>query len=670
MNNLENQLDNYANLIWKVADMLRGTFQDDDYGTIILPFALLRRIECALEPTRENVADRYKKLALQGMLLETQYSDILKKEANAPFFNTGIFTLRNIGASNTRSDMDKYLDGFSENLREIFSKFNFKNICDQLQAANLLYATIQHFKNIDLSPETVPARVMSNIYEELIWRFASSKHKASKEFLTPRDVVRLATTLALESDGDLLSSDNGQIRTIYDPTCGSCGFINDAIELIQEYSDRKGSKYPPMLSPSGQEIAPTAWALGKTMMLLQSLADYSGNAESVPLDKSAGIALGNTLLKDMHADETFDYVFSNPPFGMDWTEEYKSVSKDPRFATVGLPPKSDGSMLFLTHVARKIAKNGHGAIVLSGSPLFSGGAGSGSSSIRRWLFENDIIEAIIQMPGSLFYNTSIQTYLWLLSKNKPSYKKGKIQLIDASEFKTPIKNIGNKRFVISDEQIATLARTVADFKESEISRIVDYKEFGYRAVTVQQPLRLKFSVTREKIALMMDDKSLAKFSDSDRKKLQDALSSLIGKDADLSSINTLIHTLKAESVKIGKPIRQALLSTFGEHNPDGDICRDAKGNLVYDSDAKQTENIPLTEDIDSYMKREVIPFVSDAIVDKSVVDEQDKEVGVVGFEVNFNKYFYKYEPPRDPEVIAKEIQELEQQTAKMMKELF
>ncbi len=670
MNNQENQLDNYANLIWKVADLLRGAFQDDDYGTIILPFALLRRIECALEPTREAVANRYKELTNQGILLETQYSDILKKKAKAPFFNTGIFTLRNIGASNTRSDMDKYLDGFSENLREIFAKFNFKNICDQLQSANLLYATIQHFKNIDLSPETVPARVMSNIYEELIWRFASTKHKASKEFLTPRDVVRLATTLVLESDGDLLASDNGQIRTIYDPTCGTCGFINDSIELIQEFADKNGSKYPPMLSPFGQEIASISWALGKTMMLLQSLADRAENADEVPLDRSTGIALGNTLLTDMHADETFDYVFSNPPFGMDWSEEYKSVSHDPRFATIGIPHKDDGSMLFLTHVARKIARNGHGAIVLSGSSLFSGGAGSGSSNIRRWLFENDIVEAIVQMSGNLFYNTPLQTYLWLLNKNKPAYKKGKIQLVDASNFKTAIKNIGKKRFIISDEQIATIARAVADFKDSEISKIIDYREFGYRAVTVQQPLRLKFHVVPESIATLMDDKSLSKLSEADKKKLKDWLTSQIITGHTFTVLDTVATPLKYQGLKLGKSVQKAMINIFGERDPNGEISVDSKGNTVFDSELKQTENIPLTEDIDTYIKREVLPFVADAIVDRTVFDEQDKQLGIVGYEVNFNKYFYKYEPPRSPETIAAEIQAIEEETAQMMKELF
>ena len=650
--------------------MLRGAFQEDDYGTIILPFALLRRIECALAQTREAVVQQYEKMCNLGMVLESNYSDILKKEAGAPFFNTTKITLNNIGASNTRSDMEAYLDGFSGNIREIFDKMNFKNICDQLQATDLLYSTIQHFKNLDLSPKTIPTRVMSNIYEELIWRFATTKHKQSKEFLTPRDVVRLATTLVLETDNGLLTSDSGQIRTVYDPTCGSCGFISDAIELIQEYAEQSQAKYPPMLIPYGQEIAPIAWSIGKAMMLLQSMRDTQDDSKAIPVDKSEEIALGNTLTDDKHAGEKFDYVFSNPPFGMDWTKSYSTVAKDARFATVGLPPKSDGSMLFLTHVAKKLADNGKGAIILSGSPLFTGGAGSGSSNIRRWLFESDIVETIIQLPGSLFYNTSIQTYLWLLNNGKPENKKNKVQLINASEFKTPIRNVGSKRYIISDKDIEAIAREVANYKDSDISKICDYRDFGYRSVTIQRPLRAKCVISQERIDALLSHKALEKLSDTDMSKVRTELETARDQDKPFSWIDSTITTLKTQGVKLGAPVRKAFLETLTVEDPDGEVAKDAKGSVITNASAKQVENIPLGENVDAYVAREVRPFVPDAILDASAADSQDKEIGIVGYEVNFNKYFYKYVPLRDPDDIAKEIEDLEAETNLLMKELF
>lgn len=661
------QLENYSNLIWSVADMLRGTFQDDDYGTIILPFALLRRIECALEPSRQQVVDRYEQCRALGMILESQYGDMLKRETKAPFFNTTQFRLNRIGASNTRSDMDAYLDGFSKNLRDIFDKMNFKNICDQLQDADLLYATIQHFQNLDLSPKSVPTRVMSNIYEELIWRFASTKHKQSKEFLTPRDVVRLATTLVMSADGDLLTSDNGQIRSIYDPTCSSCGFINDAIELIDEYAEKSGAKYPPMLIPAGQEISPVSWAIGKAMMLLQSMTDDE-TIDTVPVDKSEGISLGNTLTDDQHSGEQFSYVLSNPPFGLDWSKEAPVVAKDPRFAPIGLPQRSDGSMLFLTHVAKKIADKGHGAIVLSGSPLFTGDAGSGSSNIRRWLFENDLVEAIIQMPPSLFYNTSISTYLWLLSKDKPAEKKGKIQLINASELKTLIKNIGSKRYIISDDDIASIARLVADFKDTDISKICDYRDFGYRAVVIQCPRRAKYIINEDNIQKVMSLELIKnKLKPDAQKVLQEHLTLHIG-EAKANFFDYFTDELKALKVKLTKPLIQAIDEVLSVEDPNGDICKDSKGNIVFNPDSKFVERIPLLEDVVAYITSEVKPFVPDAMVDTSALDPQDGQPGIVGYEVNFNKYFFKYELPEDPDVIYSEVCSLTKELQKAIEE--
>lgn len=675
----EEQLENYADFIWNVADYLRSSFNEDEYGSIVLPFALLRRLEAAMEPYREAVYERYQSAREMGMLVESQYAVMLTKAAKAPFFNTTRLTLATIGATNTLSDMEAYLDGFSANVKEIFEKLNFLNICKQLQDTNLLYITVQRFKAVDLSPALVPARVMSNIYEELIWKFAATKHKQSKEFLTPRDVVRLATTLVLDSDDELLGSDNGLIRTIYDPTCGSCGFITDAMEFIDDYAEQRGAKYPPMLLPFGQDSSPTAWALGKTMMLLRSMQDHEsllqvkqnhGEVTSdVPMDKSVGILRGNTLTDDLHADKEFDFVFSNPPFGMDWGKDYKKIQSEPRFA-VGLPPKSDGSMLFLTHVARKLNKTGRGAIVLSGSALFTGDAGSGSSEIRRWLFESDIVETIIQLPGSLFYNTAIQTYLWVLNKKKAQEKKGKILLIDASNFKTLIKNIGTKRYVISKEDAEAISRLVGDFKNTDITRVLDYSELGFREVSVLRPLRLKLEITQDKVSQLSESKAMQKLSFEQREVIKKALTALGTKPVALSAISQTAATLKKQGIKLTKAMQKEIIAIFGVRDLSAELCVDDDGKIIADKELSDTEIVPLGESLDDYMKREVLPFASDACVDPSVRDDRDGKIGKVGYKVSFNKYFYEYVQPRAPEEIATEITALEEQTAAMMKELF
>ena len=327
-------------------------------------------------------------------------------------------------------------------------------------------------------------------------------------------------------------------------------------------------------------------------------------------------------------------------------------------------------MLFLTHVAKKLAEDGKGAIVLSGSPLFTGGAGSGSSNIRRWLFESDIVEAIVQLPGSLFYNTSIHTYLWLLNKAKPAHKKNKVQLINASDFKTLIRNIGSKRYVISDKDIATIAREIANYKDSDISKVCAYREFGYRAVTIQRPLRVKCVISDANIATLLAHKALSKVSDADRIKIRSELETSLGDEKPFSWIDSTLSALKKQGVKLGAPVRKAFMETFTIEDPEGEVAKDAKGCVISNASAKQVENIPVGEDIDAYVAREVLPFVQDAFVDSAVVDAQDNGIGIVGYEVNFNKYFYKYVPPRDPDVIATELISLEEKTSQMMKELF
>lgn len=672
INELKAQTENFANAIWTVADILHGPFNDDEYGEVILPFALFRRFECVLSPSREKVLET--KQILEGMKIlgDNQY-DPLCVAAGFPFYNTSEYSFATIGETHTKENLLAYKDGFSPNVRTILDHFEFERICERLQKSEKIYAVVDFFKQLDLN---VPPRVMSNLYEELIWRFADTKHKASKEYLTPRDVVHLATTLVLDSDGDVLTSNKGLMRTIYDPTCGTCGFITDAMNFIRETTSDSPARTT--LIPYGQEINDIAWAMGKAMILLSGLEESGDNGTTA--DQSKNILQGNTLKKDCHEGTTFDYVFSNPPFGMDWKDVADSVNKDPRFS-VGLPPRSDGSMLFLTHVAEKMApvvtdadgqtlRAGHGAIVLSGSPLFTGGAGSGSSEIRRWLFENDKVEAIVQLPGELFYNTSITTYLWILSNGKSNERRGKVILIDASGFKTSIKNIGKKRYMLSSEQIAKIATIFRDYRDTEFSKVLNHRNLGYRAVTVQRPLRMKLEISEERLGILKETKAFKNLSEEAKNALEAVIRQYIGTEQKLSWIQELSKEDALKGFKFNKSALTAVQTSFGMKESEGEVVLDAKGNKVWDPDLKQTENISLDEDLDTYMEREVLPFVSDAVADSTITDSKDGKVGIVGYEVNFNKYFYKYVPPRTPEEIAKELLDLEKETALLMQELF
>lgn len=665
---------NFASFIWQVADVLRSVFKDGEYGSVILPFALLRRFECELEPTRDAVLEMYGKCREQfHYTQEEQWDALLRRTAKKCFYNTSSFRLATLGAQNTLANLVAYKNAFSSNVREILTRFDFEKTCERLAENDLLYITIDFFKQLDLTVENVSARAMSNLYEELIWRFASGEHQESKEFFTPRDIVHLATTLVLDSAGDVLTSDNGAIRTIYDPTCGTCGFISDAMDIVDEYKATSGIKAPLTLLPYGQEIQNEAWAMGKAMMMLR------GDPNDPCKDASVNIFKDNTLTNDRTGNVTFDFVLSNPPFGSDWKREKAAVEREHELGErgrfgAGLPSVSDASMLFLSHVVKKLnppSQNGggHGAIVLSGSPLFTGGAGSGSSEIRRWLFENDYVEAIIQLPGSLFYNTGITTYLWLLATQKPEEKCGKIQLIDASGMKTPMKNLGNKRFFISPEQIQAITRVFRDYKDSEISKIIPIRELGYREVAVKTPLRVKLSLTKDRIVALENDKALQKLEEEEKSKLMTALHEVSSNSLPYSWLADFVNEQKLVGLKLSKPIQNAMFRAFSVNAPAGDEVKDVRGNIIY-SKEKIKEIVPLSEDLDSYMRREVFPFVPDAVVDTTVIDERDRQIGIVGYEVNFNKYFYQHESERAPEEIAREICIEFREMNDLMKELF
>lgn len=592
-----------ANLIWSVADLLRGDYKQSDYGKVILPFTLLRRLECVLEPTKPAVLAEYDKRKSTGVMLEP----ILKRKAGLAFYNVSPLTLQKVLADpkNIRPNLVAYVSDFSTDARDVFERFKFIERIAELDEKNLLFKVAQSFANVDLHPEVVPNDMMGLVFEELIRKFAELSNETAGEHFTPREVVRLIVQCLFAGDDEALSKP-GVVRSMYDPTAGTGGILS-----VGE-ATAKSINPSAIIRLFGQELNDESYAICKADMLIKG-------------QDPANIKRGNTLSADGFAGMKFDYGAANPPFGVDW-KKVKEVVEDEhdrlgyagRFGP-GLPRVSDGSMLFLLHLISKMRPAAEGGgrvgIVLNGSPLFTGDAGSGESEIRRWILENDLLEAIIALPNDLFFNTGIATYIWLLSNHKSSERRGKVQLIDATRMYAKMKkSLGNKRVYLTDEQIDEIVRVYAGFEDGAVfthefkeppkpgsraedepprvvSKVFPTTFFGYRKVTVDRPPQPG----------------------------------------------------KTTKVKY------------------------TKGKRPYDPDLRDTENVPLTEDIDAYMAREVLPHVPDAFVNPDIVDEKDGKVGKVGYEINFNRYFYVYKPPRPPHVIAEEIREMEKRFVELMK---
>lgn len=656
-----------AAFIWKNAEDLWGDFKHTDFGKIILPFTLLRRLECVLEPTRDKVREAHTKFKDKG--LDTDL--ILRQTAGLPFYNTSQYSLATLGATKTKSNLEAYIAGFSDNARVIFDQFKFTNTIAELARADILFKICQNFSNTDLHPDVVPDRVMSNIYEHLIRRFGSEVNEAAEDFMTPRDVVHLATTLLLDPDDALFRNNPGLIRTLYDPTCGTGGFLTDAMNHVDGFAAQ--GKAPPVLIPYGQELEPETHAVALANMLLRRL-------ETEPArDLSANIAgPKSTLSQDAFAGQRFHYCLSNPPFGKKWEKDQAFVEREAkekgfegRFGA-GTPRVSDGSMLFIQHLISKLEHpnkgGGRAAIILSGSPLFTGNAGQGETEIRRWLLENDLIDAIVALPTDIFFRTGIGTYIWLLDNNKPAERKGKVQLIDATAMHSPMrKSEGNKRRYISDDQAQDIARLYADFAPSENVRIVDYKEFGYRRIKVQRPLRLTFQVSESGMEALRSDVAWSKVDTDAWEKI---LAPYLGKTQPYSWLETLVKDAKKAGIgKIGKAFLKALEKAFGVRDPNAPEVLDDEGNPTPDKELEDFESVPLEQNIGDYMDAEVLPHAADAWVDTTYTDDRDGQIGKVGYEINFNRYFYKYAPPRDLHEIDAELKAVEAEIAALLDEV-
>ncbi|MFO7582449.1 N-6 DNA methylase [Guyparkeria sp.] len=648
-----------AAFIWSVADLLRGDFKQSQYGRVILPFTLLRRLECVLEPTKDKVLEAAR---IHADKAEPVRDQLLRRVAGEPFFNASPLSLATLSDTQTAEDLISYVESFSPDAREIFEHFHFEDFTGQLAANNLLYQVVQRFASIDLHPKRISNYQMGLIFEELIRRFAESSNETAGEHFTPRDVVHLTTSLALTGQDDKLAPH--KIVTVYDPTAGTGGFLSESDEYIQQVSENV------TVSLHGQELNPESYAICKADMLIKG-------------QDVDNIALGNTLSDDHHAGERFDFMLANPPFGVEWKKVEKQVKDEHkhkgfagRFGP-GVPRVSDGSLLFLLHLVSKMRDSKDGGsrigIILNGSPLFTGGAGSGESEIRRYLLQHDLVEAIVALPTDMFYNTGIATYVWILSNAKPAERQGRVQLINATDrYAKMRKSLGSKRQFISDADIDEIVRLYGRFEETEESKLFPAEAFGYRRITVERPLRLNFQASPERLERIDDEKAVQKLEEGDRQAIRKACATL---DPERCYTNRdeftkdLKAALKPTGIKIGAPLMKALLNALSERDPEADICTDRHGNPEPDTGLRDNENVPLGEDVFEYFEREVKPHVPDAWIDESRRDEIDGEIGIVGFEIPFNRHFYKFTPPRPLEEIDADLKTVTGRIKQMIEEM-
>lgn len=651
------QATSLSSFIWNIANELWGDFKHTDFTDIILPFLLLRRLECVLEPTKSQVYETYER-EKDGTMDLTM---MLPMVSRLPFYNTSQYALGNLGTTHTRSNLEQYVSRFSPNVRIVFEEFNFGNTVERLERSKLLYSIVSKFANLDLSPATVSNRVLSNAYEDLIRRFAASVNEKAGEFMTPKDIVRLTTKLVINADEEMLDG-KGVIRSVYDPSCGLLGFITDAMDQIEEFNPTA------RIIPYGQELDPKTHAMALTSMLIKG-------------ESGENIVQGSTLSNDKLSDKRFHYGLANPPFGIKWDKdaeavqaEHKDLGFNGRFGA-GLPRISDGSMLFLMHLVKRmeLPENGGGrvGIVLSGSPLFTGDAGSGESEIRRWLLENDYVEAIFALPTDLFFNTGIGTYTWILSNKKIESRKNKVQLVDLSDTWTAMrKSEGTKRRYINEAQIDDIVRLYDNFVEAENVKIFDTKDFGFRRVAIKRPLRGKLVVSEESLDKMVQGNHFKKLDSDTRSALVGYLEGSLG-EYDYDWARECVATLAGTGSfgKMPKALGTELTNTFFVQDPSGQIIVDAKGNPIADTSLNDNERIPLSQDIYEYFEKEVLPHVPDAYIDETVRDATDGEIGVVGYEINFNRYFYTYVPPRSLRDIDADLKASEARIQALLEEV-
>lgn len=686
-----------VDFIWGICNLLRGPYKRNEYRMVILPLTVLRRFDCILEPTKQDVLTAHTKLKGKSEnIIRPKLCDI----TGTQFYNLSKldFTKLLDDPNQLAPNLNSYINAFSPNIRKIMEHFNFGHHVQRMADKNLLYEVIKSFSKVDLSPTRIDNMQMGYIFEELIRIGAEQSNEEAGEHFTPREVIGLMVNLLLSDEPDLAKGH--KVKMIYDPACGTGGMLSSAEQFLRDNNaDAKPLLY-------GQDWNDGAYAVCKSDMLIKG-------------EDSENIKLGDTFSDDGFPDQTFDYMLANPPFGVSWkqqerfiNQEHNSLGYDGRFGA-GLPRINDGALLFLQHMISKMQPVKKGGsrigIVFNGSPLFTGDAGSGESEIRRWIIENDWLEAVVALPDQLFYNTGISTYLWILTNRKTNQRKGKIQLLDARNFWIPMKkSLGNKRHRIAHptklepklpDQIGLITEIYGEFKHDDtrkvpangsekravVCKIFDNEEFGYHKITVERPLRLNFQATKERIARIEDETAFKNLATSKKKneavrlkeiaegeKRQKAIRNMLAKLAketkeklykdrpsflkDLKRVDREVTKVKLTAAEL-----KAVLSALSERDETAEICTNNKGNPEPDTELRDTEVVPLKENIEDYFKREVLPHVPDAWID------HDKTK--VGYEIPLTRHFYQYEPPRPLEAIETDLKSLEKKIVSMLSEV-
>ena len=708
--------------LWGVADLIRDSFKRGKYQDVILPLTVLRRLDCVLAETKEAVLKRQAELSKRGL---QDLDRALRSASGFAFYNTSRYDFDKLlaDAPQVAANLRNYIAGFSENMRNVLERFDFDNTISKLEEAGLLFQVLERFKNVDLHPDRIDNATMGTIFEELIRKFNEALDENPGEHFTPRDVVHLMVDLMLAGDESLIAGP-GIVRSVYDPCCGSGGMLTITKEHIAGGLRGNGSsgetgRVRPAINPQaeihlfGQEVNPETWAVSKSDIYMKD-----------PTGRDAdNIAFGSTLSNDRHAGQTFDYLIANPPYGKDWKRDQETVEAEHQRGAAGrfgpgLPRISDGQILFLLHMLTHARPPDQGgariAIIMNGSPLFTGDAGSGESEIRRFVFENDLLEALIALPEQLFYNTGIATYVWLLTNRKAPERQGKVQLIDATSFWSPMRrSLGDKRREIPPEKAIDALTLLADYKDGDtrtriegnededaiVSRIFPTTQFGFRKITVERPLRLNFQATPERIAHLEDQKGFQSLAKSRKRGEAGAKEEAEGRarqQAILAMLEGMPDTLQKDrdaflaeltgaaaeaQIKLSAPMKKAILTALAERDETAAICRSADGEPEPDPDLRDTERVPLPEGEDpvdaeevpasvrAFFDREVKPHVPDAWIDTSKRDHKDGKVGLVGYEINFNRYFYRYKPPRPIAEIEADIQAIETDILEILKDM-
>ena len=653
----------FANLIWQIADLLRGPYRPPQYERVMLPMTVLRRFDCVLAPTKTRVLEEYDKR--KSKFKDEALEAWLNRAAGQRFHNQSKFDFRKLKGDpdNIDENLRSYIKDFSKNVRDIFDFFEFENEVETMREANILYLVVSKFADMDLHPAAVPNEQMGLIFENLIRRFNELANETAGDHFTPREVIRLMVSILFIEDDELLATP-GAVRKLLDPACGTGGMLAEAQNYLREHHSAA------RLFVYGQDYNKRAFATAASDMLMKQV-DHNGGGDN--------IRFGDSLIEDRFEGERFDYFLTNPPFGVDWKKQQKEIRQehdqrgfDGPFGA-GLPRINDGSLLFLQHMWDKREpvrpkEHEHGsrlAIVFSGSPLFAGGAGSGESNIRKWLMENDWLEAIVALPEQMFYNTGIGTYVWIVTNRKENRRRGKVQLVDARDMWTPggstesKRSLGDKRRHIAVHQINEIVRLYGRFEENERSKLFDNAEFGYTRVQVERPLRLRYRMT-------IEDK--ARFLDACPHLLDDvqAIDKALGREPmhDWNEVWRDIENLLLRNGSRWKATERSLFrSVFTEKDPDAEpiLKGKHKGDFEADSQLRDFENVPLKDDIDDYFEREVRPHVPDAWMDR----DKDR----ISYEINFNRHFYKYTPLRPLEEIDAELKEAEEEIVRLLREV-